>query len=726
MEFSSEILHSELKRIFGFDRFKGTQEEVISSLLAGRDTFVIMPTGGGKSLCYQLPALLLPGTAVIVSPLISLMKNQVDAVRNFGSEFGVAHYLNSSLNKIEMAKVKEEILEGKTKLLYVAPESLTKKDNVVFFRKVKVSFYAIDEAHCISEWGHDFRQEYRRLRPLINEIGHTVPVMALTATATPKVQKDIQKNLNMQNAQVFISSFNRPNLYYEVRPKTKNIDKDVVRYIRENSGKSGIVYCLSRKRVEEFAQVLQTNGIRALPYHAGLEQQVRAENQDRFLNEDVNVIVATIAFGMGIDKPDVRFVIHYNMPKSLEGYYQETGRAGRDGGEGHCIAFFNHEDIMKLENFIRKEKGIADQEIAIQLIAETVSYAETGMCRRKNILHYFGEVFEIKHCGYCDNCLHPKEKIDVTEDVLTILETMEEMTQGYKTKHICHVIIGQTTAQIKNHKHHDLSAFGQGQEKDISHWNSVVRQCLMEHLIEKDMENYGTVKMTGKGRNYLGNPYPITIAKDRNFEDEEPITLIGKEGDEQLLLLLKEELRVLAKKQNVSSWAILTEPSLIDMTVQYPITMEEMSQISGMGAVKAAKYGQSFINIIKRYVEENEIERPQDLVVKTIVNKSGLKVYIIQNIDRKLPLEDIAKAKGLTMDDLITEMERIVASGTKININYYIKECLDRYHVEDIYDYFSEAESDCAEECLKELDENEYTLEEVRLVRLKYLTEVGF
>ncbi|MCL2026910.1 MAG: DNA helicase RecQ [Bacteroidales bacterium] len=726
MSFSSEILHSELKRIFGFDRFKGTQEAVISSLLEGRDTFVIMPTGGGKSLCYQLPAMLLEGTAVIVSPLISLMKNQVDAVRNFGSDLGVAHYLNSSLNKVEMAKVKEEILEGKTKLLYVAPESLTKKENVQFFRQVKVSFYAIDEAHCISEWGHDFRQEYRRLRPLINEIGHIVPVMALTATATPKVQKDIQKNLNMQNAQVFISSFNRPNLYYEVRPKTKNVDRDIVRYIRENEGKSGIVYCLSRKRVEEFAQILQTNGIKALPYHAGLEQHIRAENQDRFLNEDVNVIVATIAFGMGIDKPDVRFVIHYNMPKSLEGYYQETGRAGRDGGEGNCIAFYNHEDIMKLENFIRKEKGSADQEIAIQLIAETVSYAETGMCRRTNILHYFGENFDQNHCAMCDNCLYPKEKVEVTEDVLIVLETMEEMTQGYKVKHICHVIIGQTTAQIKSHKHNNLSVFGQGQQKDVSHWNAVVRQCLMEHLIEKDMENYGTVKLTDKGREYLKKPYLITIAKDRNFEDEEMIVLPGKEGDEQLLKLLKEELKALAKKQNVKSWAILTEPSLVDMTIQYPITIEEMGQISGMGATKAAKFGQPFIDVIKRYVEEHEIERPQDLVVKSIVNKSGLKVYIIQNIDRKLPLEDIAKAKGLTMDDLISEMERIVASGTKININYYIKECLDRYHVEDIYNYFSEAETDSSEECLKELDENEFTLEEVRLVRLKYLTDVGF
>jgi ATP-dependent DNA helicase RecQ len=726
MSFSSEVLHSELKRVFGFDRFRGTQEAVISSLLEGRDTFVIMPTGGGKSLCYQLPAMLLDGTAVVVSPLISLMKNQVDAVRNFGSDLGIAHYLNSSLNKVEMAKVKEEILQGRTKLLYVAPESLTKKENVQFFRKIKISFYAIDEAHCISEWGHDFRQEYRRLRPLINEIGHLVPVMALTATATPKVQKDIQKNLNMQNAQVFISSFNRPNLYYDVRPKTKNVDRDIVRYIRENDGKSGIVYCLSRKRVEEFAQVLQTNGIKALPYHAGLEQQIRAENQDRFLNEDVNVIVATIAFGMGIDKPDVRFVIHYNMPKSLEGYYQETGRAGRDGGEGHCIAFYNHEDIMKLENFIRKEKGISDQEIAIQLITETVSYAETGMCRRRNILHYFGENFYDTYCGMCDNCLHPKEQVEVTDDVLTVLETMDEMTQGYKVKHICHVIIGQTTAQIKTYKHYDLSAFGQGQQKDVSHWNAVVRQCLMDHLIEKDMENYGTVKLTEKGRNYLEYPYAITISKDRNFEEEEPIVMVGKEGDEQLLILLKEELKVLAKKQNQPSWTILTEPSLVDMTVQFPITLEEMSQISGMGAAKASKFGQPFIDIIKRYVEENEIERPQDLVVKSIVNKSGLKVYIIQNIDRKLPLEDIAKAKGLTMDDLITEMERIVASGTKININYYIKTALDKYHVEDIYDYFSEAETDCAQECLKELDENEYTLEEVRLVRLKYLTEVGF
>jgi len=727
MEFSSERLHSELKRIFGFDRFKGAQEEVISSLLEGRDTFVIMPTGGGKSLCYQLPALLLPGTAVIVSPLISLMKNQVDAIRGFGSEFGVAHYLNSSLCKAEMLQVKHEILQGKTKLLYVAPESLTKKENIEFFKQVNVSFYAIDEAHCISEWGHDFRQEYRRLRPLINDVGHQVPVMALTATATPKVQKDIQKNLSMQNAQVFISSFNRPNLYYEVRPKTQNVDRDIVRYIRENKGKSGIVYCLSRKRVEEFSQVLQTNDIKALPYHAGLEQHIRAENQDRFLNEDVDVIVATIAFGMGIDKPDVRFVIHYNMPKSLEGYYQETGRAGRDGGEGNCIAFYNYDDITKLEKFIRKEKAVADQEIASQLIAETVSYAETGMCRRKNILHYFGEEFSIENCNNCDNCLFPKEKIDVTEDVLTVLETMEEMTFGYKIKHICHVIIGQTTSQIKNYKHENLSVFGQGQQKDVSHWNAVVRQCLMLGFIEKDIENYGTVKLMEKGRSFMQNPQPITIAKDRDFEENtEVVVSIGKEGDEGLLVLLKEELKALAKKHKVNSWAILTEPSLIDMTIQYPITMEEMSHTSGMGVAKTAKFGQPFIDIIKRYVEENEIERPQDLVVKSIVNKSGLKVYIIQNIDRKLPLEDIAKAKGLTMNDLLTEMERIVASGTKIDINYYIRENVDKYHVEDIYEYFAEAENDSAAEALKNLDENEYTLEEVRLVRLKYMTDVGF
>ncbi len=726
MEFSSEILHSELKRIFGFDGFKGTQEAVISSLLNGRDTFVIMPTGGGKSMCYQLPAMLLSGTAVIVSPLISLMKNQVDAVRNFGSELGVAHYLNSSLNKIEMAKVKEEILQGRTKLLYVAPESLTKKENVDFFRQVKVSFYAIDEAHCISEWGHDFRQEYRRLRPLINQIGHQVPVMALTATATPKVQKDIQKNLEMQDAQVFISSFNRANLFYEIRPKTKNVDRDIVRYIKENPGKSGIVYCLSRKRVEEFTQVLLANDIKALPYHAGLEQAVRAENQDRFLNEDVNVIVATIAFGMGIDKPDVRYVIHYSMPKSLEGYYQETGRAGRDGGEGHCIAFYSQNDIIKLENFVRKEKTIADQEIAIQLIAETVSYAETGMCRRQNLLHYFGEDFDAENCQNCDNCLRPKERVDVTEDILTVLETMEEMTQGHKLKHICHVIVGQTTVQTKNFQHQDLPVFGQGSEQNISHWNAVARQCLMEHLIEKDIENYGSVKLTEKGLEYMKNPYPITIAKDNDYDDEVPVLPIGKEGNPELLALLKEELKALAKKHNVNSWAILTEPSLIDMTVQYPITMEEMCQISGMGVAKAAKFGPSFISLIKRYVEENEIERPQDLVVKSLVNKSGLKVFIIQSIDRKLPLEDIAKAKGITMNDLITEMERIVASGTKINLNYYIKEYLDKYHIEEIYEYFQEAENDSAIEALRGLGENEYALEEVRLVRLKYLTEVGF
>ncbi|MDR2907714.1 MAG: DNA helicase RecQ [Bacteroidales bacterium] len=726
MNISQELLHTELKRIFGFDRFKGTQEAVIQSLLSGQDTFVIMPTGGGKSLCYQLPAMLLPGTAVIVSPLISLMKNQVDAVRNFGSELGVAHYLNSSLNKVDMARVKAEILEGRTKLLYVAPESLTKKENVDFFRQLNVSFYAIDEAHCISEWGHDFRQEYRRLRPLITDIGHKVPVMALTATATPKVQRDIQKNLSMPDAQVFISSFNRPNLFYEVRAKTKHVDRDIVRYIRENSNKSGIVYCLSRKRVEEFARVLQANGIKALPYHAGLEQHIRAENQDRFLNEDVNVIVATIAFGMGIDKPDVRFVIHYNMPKSLEGYYQETGRAGRDGGEGHCIAFYSQEDILKLEAFIRKEKNSDEQEIASQLIADVVSYAETGVCRRKSILHYFGEEFE-GDCQNCDNCTNPRERMLITEDVQTILETMDDLEESYKLKHICHIIAGQMTAQIKAYKHHELPAFGCGESHDLEYWNTVIRQCLMEHLIEQDIDNYGMVKLMEKGRAYMNQPYPIYVPKDSLLESHEQTAVITeKEGDVQLLALLKEELKAMARKHNVNSWAILTEPSLIDMTLQYPITMEEMSQITGMGAAKATKFGQPFIDIIKRYVEENEIERLQDLVVKTIVNKSGLKVYIIQNIDRKLPLENIAKAKGLTMDELLTEMEHIVASGTKININYYVNECLDKYHVEDIYDYFQEAETDSPKEALKVLDEDEYTLEEVRLVRLKYLTEVGF
>ncbi|GHV72408.1 ATP-dependent DNA helicase RecQ [Bacteroidia bacterium] len=732
MDLSTEFLHTELRRIFGFHQFKGTQEAAIRSVLQGHDVFVIMPTGGGKSLCYQMPAMLLDGVTIVVSPLISLMKNQVDAIRAFGMSKHIAHYLNSSLTKPEITFIKEEILSGQTKLLYVAPETLAKRDNLEFFQTLDIAFYAIDEAHCISEWGHDFRQEYGRLCPIIQEIGKKVPVMALTATATPKVQRDIQKNLCMQTADTFISSFNRPNLYYEIRKKTPNLERDIVRFVRDNPNKSGIIYCLSRKRVEQLTQVLQTNGIKALPYHAGLESLIRAENQDRFLQEDVNIIVATIAFGMGIDKPDVRFVIHYNMPKSLENYYQETGRAGRDGGEGHCIAFYSEDDISKLENFVHKEKSPTEQAIASQLIFEIVSYAQTGMCRRQNILHYFGEEFHAIPCGNCDNCNHPKDTIDVTKEALQILSFMNTVSQSLKIKHITCVLTGRHSTEIKALEHHKLSFFGTGTDHDVVYWNSVIRQCLMDNLLEKNIANYGTVQITPKGRQFLKKSYIVKIAKDIDYEAEsnnaDNTIVISKENstDQVLFDLLKAELHRVAKHHNVNTWAIITDPSLIDMTIQYPITIEEMAQISGMGAIKAAKYGEPFIKIIKQYVEDNDIARPQDLVVKTIVNKSVQRVFIIQSIDRKLSLESLAESKGLTMSALITEMERIVASGTKINIDYHLNDHVDPYHIKDIFDYFCSADTDSPEQCLKDLGEDEYTLDEIRLVRLKYLVDKGF
>ncbi|MCH5244597.1 MAG: DNA helicase RecQ [Lentimicrobiaceae bacterium] len=729
MEYDGEFLRQELLRVFGFSRFKGNQEAVIRNVLAGRDTFVIMPTGGGKSLCYQLPALILPGTAIIVSPLIALMKNQVDAVRNFGSTSEIAHYLNSSLTKAEMKQVKEDLSAGKTKLLYVAPETLTKEENVEFFKTLHISLYAIDEAHCISEWGHDFRPEYRRLRPIIDQIGQQVPVMALTATATPKVQKDIQKNLGMADASVFISSFNRTNLYYEVRPKTKNVDRDIVKFIRDNSGKSGIVYCLSRKKVEEFAEVLCANGIRALPYHAGLDSNTRTTNQDKFLMEEVDVIVATIAFGMGIDKPDVRFVIHYDMPKSLEGYYQETGRAGRDGGEGKCIAFYCEEDIIKLEKFL-KDKSVSEQEVARQLMAETISYAETSMCRRKNLLHYFGEKYEEENCHNCDSCLYPKDKEDATENARFVVQLIIDVKQQFKTDYIVALCMGKMSPSIKNYKHNLLPQFGKGKDRDERYWKAVIRQCIIEDLLSKDIEDYGVIKVTPTGEAFTKEPFPIEVIRDHTYNPEDEEYMSGgncsaEAVDKTLYLLLKDQLKDIAHKENLPPYVIFQDISIKDMTVQYPITMEDMTRITGVGVNKAQKYGQPFIDLIKRYVEENEIERPQDFVIKSVVNKSGLKVYIIQSIDRKVPLDAIATAKSLSMGDLLTEIERIVDSGTRLNLDYYIEEAVDSDHQEDIYDYFAEAENDSVQEALDELGDDEYNETEIRLVRLQFLCNEG-
>ncbi|MCD4746130.1 MAG: DNA helicase RecQ [Bacteroidales bacterium] len=721
-----------LKKIFGFESFKGNQEAIIKSVLAGNDTFVIMPTGGGKSMCYQLPAITNSGTSIIVSPLIALMKNQVDAIRNFGAEVGIAHFLNSSLSKIEIAQVKDDVIKGKTKLLYVAPESLTKEENVNFLKNIKISLYAIDEAHCISEWGHDFRPEYRRLRPIIDTIGQKVPIMALTATATPKVQQDIQKNLNMLNANVFKSSFNRPNLYYEVRPKTKDVIKDIIKYIKTQPGKSGIVYCLSRKKVEELAETLQVNGIKALPYHAGLDTLTRRTNQDKFLMEDEDVIVATIAFGMGIDKPDVRFVIHHDIPKSLEGYYQETGRAGRDDGEGNCIVFYSYDDIQKLEKFT-KDKPVAEQEIAKQLLIETVSYAESSVCRRMQLLHYFGEVAKEDNCHSCDNCLHPKQRFEGQDYVKIVIETVKEVKQLFKTKHIINILIGKSTATLKSFKHNKIKSFGRGADFDEKFWNAVIRQSLIQRLLVKDIENYGLLKISKEGEKYLKKPYSIMLAKDHDYEnpddEEDFFSAAGAHKtsttDKTLFLLLKDLRKEISRKENLPPFVIFQDPSLEDMAIQYPVKYDELLQITGVGTGKAKKYGKPFVDLICKYVEENEIERPMDMVVKSVINKSGLKVYIIHSIDRKLALEDIAFTKNLTVDSLLKEVESIVAAGTKIDINYYINEYVDEYHQEEIYEYFKEAESDSIGMALEELGEDEFNEEEVRLMRIKFMSEIG-
>ncbi len=727
-------LNEYLQKFFGFDSFKGQQEAIITSLLEGKDTFVIMPTGGGKSLCYQLPALVSEGTAIVISPLIALMKNQVDALRNFGNEDGIAHFLNSSLSKAEIATVKQDIKAGKTKLLYVAPESLTKEDNVAFFNEIKISFFAIDEAHCISEWGHDFRPEYRRLRPIIEQIGK-VPIIALTATATPKVQQDIQKNLGMTAANLFKSSFNRSNLYYEVRPK-QNVIKEIIKYIKSQQGKSGIVYCLSRKKVEELAETLRVNGVKAAPYHAGLEAKERASTQDAFLMEDIDVIVATIAFGMGIDKPDVRFVIHHDIPKSLEGYYQETGRGGRDGGEGNCLTFYSHDDIVKLEKFM-KGKPVAEQEIGKQLLHETVSYAETSSCRRKFLLHYFGEEFDEAGCGgMCDNCRNPKQKFEGMDDIALAIEAVLDVKEKFKTKDVINVLLGNTTATTKSYKHNELECFGKGAEDDKNekYWNAVIRQALVSGLLAKDIENYGLLKVTKEGNKFLDEPYSMMVTKDHDYEGSESDDEDGPSGgggkggsgaDEILFAALKDLLRQTAKQIKLPVHVIFSEISLEEMAIQYPIKMEELTNITGVGQGKAQRYGKPFIDLIAKYVEENEIERPLDMVVKSIVNKSGLKVYIIQSIDRKLPLEDIARAKGLSLTDLISEIETIVWSGTKVNIAYYINDVLDEDRQQEVMQYFKESDSDSVQEALKELGEDEYSEEEIRLMRIKFMSEFG-
>lgn len=717
-----------LRKFFGFDSFKGNQEDIITNVLDGNNTFVIMPTGGGKSMCYQLPALLLEGTAIVVSPLIALMKNQVDSIRSVSNNEAVAHFLNSSLTKGEINKVKQDVQSGVTKLLFVAPESLTKAENITFLTSVNVSFFAIDEAHCISEWGHDFRPEYRRLREIFEKI-QDVPVIALTATATPKVQYDIQKNLNMLDATVYKSSFNRDNLYYEIRPK-KDVEKEIIRYIKSKKNKSGIVYCLSRKKVEEIAELLQVNGINALPYHAGLDANTRAKHQDMFLMEETSVIVATIAFGMGIDKPDVRFVVHHDIPKSLESYYQETGRAGRDGGEGECLVFYNYKDIEKLEKFLQG-KPVAEQEIGKQLLNEMVSFAETSVCRRKFILHYFGEDFDDAKCNeYCDNCKHPKEKTEGKEYVKMFLDAVLELQEMQKGKHYCAYLSGNLTAEIKNYKHDQLDNFGIGKEKDEAFWNALIRQVLVFGLISKDIESYGILKLTEKGKEYIQNPTSFTLVKEHDFsasDDAETIINTGNKGgahDEALYSMLVDLRKSISKQKNIPPFVIFQEPSLVDMCFQYPITIDELTNIQGVGNGKAARYGEPFIALIANYVEVNEIERPQDLIVKSLVNKSGLKVQLIQNIDRKLPLEDIGRALGKSYEEVIEEIEAIVSSGTRVNINYYIEDILDSENQDEIYDYFSEAESDDLTAAYHEFD-GDYSEEELRLMRIKFMSEMA-
>ncbi|MBS3774444.1 MAG: DNA helicase RecQ [Bacteroidales bacterium] len=730
MSVGAEIsLKDYLKNYFGFDRFKGNQEAIIRSLLTGHDTFVVLPTGGGKSLCYQLPSMITDGTAVVISPLIALMKNQVDAMRGFSSEEGVAHFLNSSLSKTQMQKVKEDVLNKKTQLLYVAPESLTKEDNIDFLKQAKIAFYAIDEAHCISEWGHDFRPEYRKIRPMVDKIGRA-PIIALTATATPKVQHDIQKNLGILDAKVFKSSFNRPNLYYEVRPK-KNATKEIIKFIKNNPGKSGIVYCLSRKKVEELAETLKVNGIKALPYHAGMDSATRTNTQDQFLMEDIDVIVATIAFGMGIDKPDIRFVIHYNIPKSLEAYYQETGRAGRDDGEGKCIAFYTYKDIQKLEKFMQG-KPINEQEIGKQLLLETTAYAESSVCRRRQLLHYFGEEYHEKNCQNCDNCIHPKEQFEGKSYLIKVLKAVQAVKEKFKHDHIANFLAGKATNTIKSYGHDILELFGAGQDYEPDFWKTIIRRAMVKGLLDKDIINYGLLKLSDRGREYLENPYSILIGKDHDYDymDDNEATQedTRKRGtvDNELLSILRDLRKKVAKENSLPPFIIFQDFSLEDMAIQYPITMDEMKNITGVGTGKAQKYGEPFINLIKDYVEEKDIIRAQDMVVKSVVNKSGLKVSIIQSIDRQMPLEDIASAKGLEMPDLLDEIESIVQSGTKLNLDYYINQVIDEEKQDDIYEYFlEEAETESVQEAIDELGEDEYSEEDIRLMRIKFFSEYG-
>ena len=722
----NQRLHDALKEHFGFDSFKGNQEAIMTSLLEGNDVFVLMPTGGGKSLCYQLPALMMDGTAIVISPLIALMKNQVDAMRHFSEADHVAHFLNSSLNRAAIDMVKSDISAGRTKLLYVAPESLTKEENIEFLKTVPISFYAVDEAHCISEWGHDFRPEYRRIRPIINEI-NVRPVIALTATATPKVQHDIQKNLGMQEATVFKSSFNRANLYYEVRPKTSNIDKDIIKYIKSQEGKSGIIYCLSRKKVEELAEMLVVNDIKAPPYHAGMDGATRSANQDAFLMERVDVIVATIAFGMGIDKPDVRFVIHYDMPKSLEGYYQETGRAGRDGGEGQCIAFYAAKDLQKMEKFMQG-KPLAEQEIGCQLLLETQSYAEASSCRRRSLLFYFGEEFADDNCHNCDNCINPKKKVEAKDDLCAVLETVTALKEKFKADYVTDVLLGRATSDVKSYQHDQLEVFGCEQGADEKLISAVIRQAVISGYLERDIENYGLLRITAKGKKFLSKPESFKVVEDSDFS-EEPEPEVMKSGascaaDTELYSILKDLRKKIAKHLGLPPYVIFQDPSLEAMATTYPISIDELQNIPGVGAGKAKRYGEEFVKVIKRHVEENEIDRPEDLRVRSVPSRNSTKLFIIQAIDRKIPLPEIAKAKGLEFSELLDRIEVIVYSGTKININYYINEIIDEDSQEELFDFFRDSETDDLNEAYRELGED-YTEDEIRLMRIKFLSEMG-
>ncbi|HRM57487.1 MAG TPA: DNA helicase RecQ [Prevotella sp.] len=717
-------LTDQLKHYFGFDKFKGEQETIIRNLMAGNDTFVLMPTGGGKSLCYQLPSLIMEGTAIVISPLIALMKNQVDVINGLSEDDGVAHFLNSSLNKSAIEKVKQDILSGKTKLLYVAPESLTKEDNVDFLKTIKISFYAVDEAHCISEWGHDFRPEYRRIRPIINEIGKA-PVIALTATATDKVRTDIKKSLGIADAKEFKSSFNRANLYYEIRPKMKDVDRQIIMFIRQHPGQSGIIYCLSRKKVEELAEILKANEIKAAPYHAGLDSATRSQTQDDFLMEKIDVIVATIAFGMGIDKPDVRFVIHYDIPKSLEGYYQETGRAGRDGGEGICIAFYARKDLKKLEKFM-ENKPVAEQDIGRQLLQETAAYAESSVCRRKMLLHYFGEEYLEDNCHNCDNCLHPKNKIEAKDALLVVLKAIAAVKENFRQEYVIDFVKGRATDDIVSHKHNELEEFGAGEDMDNKLWNPVIRQALISGYLKKDVENYGLLKLTASGKRFIKKPKSFLIVEDREFKDDFDEDNIREGGcgalDQQLYSMLKDLRKSFAKKHKLPPYVIFQDVSLEQMATMYPVTIQELQNVQGVGAGKAKRFGKEFCELIRKYCEDNEIERPEELRVRTVAKKSMLKVFIIQSIDRQIALYDIAEAKGLDFDTLLDEIDAIVYSGTKLNIDYFIEEVIDDEHVDDIYDYFMESETDDLNAALDELGAD-YSEDEIRLVRIKFLSE---